>query len=92
MSDPQEIDGSGYTHGGGLVFDCQPGPWRPEPIPVAWINDDETGRSVGPIRDGVIFGGRYDGYRVAPPSPRPLPGWILGPAAVTITWDPGAIT
>lgn len=81
MSDePREVDGSGYTYGGGHVFDGSEHPWDAEPIsiPFEWTVSDGT---TGPIRDGVVIGGMYDGLRVAPSHPLSL---AIGP--VTVRW------
>lgn len=89
MSEPREVDGSGYTHGGGLVFDGNEGTWTPEPVSTysEWATD---GGQSGPIRDGVVIGGPADGLRIAPPAPK-LP-FTIDPAQVTVKFYTGGST
>lgn len=75
VSDPQEIDGSGYTRGGGDILNYvdQFGVG-----PVRWILSEPDGRhTTGPVVDGVVFGGKYDGEPAT--------------TSAAITWNPSAL-
>lgn len=77
--DPQEIDGSQFTHGGSNP------PWPTVTVYSEWEIRDLGGRVVtrGPIVDGVIFGGPEDGRRVAPSRP---------PSHMNVRFAPGSFT
>ena len=50
------MSGNGYR-----LTSSSSGEWPTITIPVEWYVADETGLSSGPIRQGQIVGGKFDG-------------------------------
>lgn len=76
MSDEtNEVSGNGYT--------CSPGgpKWADaKPITLAVEYEGE----IRPVRNGIVFGGKYDGLQVGHVFPK-LP-FTIDPGSITVTW------